>query len=134
MPPLTGPSHGRFYRLRFKSEDAPKIHVALSVSLFLLNLTFFVNVGQGPEPRDAACRARGGIFHYFLLCTFTWMGLEAFHLYLLVIKVFNTYFGHYFLKLSLVGWGRCRPGGRRAWLAVQGREGQLSRAERCLPL
>uniref|UniRef100_A0A452V8K8 Adhesion G protein-coupled receptor G3 n=1 Tax=Ursus maritimus TaxID=29073 RepID=A0A452V8K8_URSMA len=95
----------RFYRLRFKSEDAPKIHVALSVSLFLLNLTFFVNVGQGPEPRDAACRARGGIFHYFLLCTFTWMGLEAFHLYLLVIKVFNTYFGHYFLKLSLVGWG-----------------------------
>ncbi|XP_034493924.1 adhesion G protein-coupled receptor G3 isoform X2 [Ailuropoda melanoleuca] len=95
----------RFYRLRFKSEDAPKIHVALSVSLFLLNLTFFVNVGHGPELRDAACRARGGVFHYFLLCTFTWMGLEAFHLYLLVIKVFNTYFGHYFLKLSLVGWG-----------------------------
>lgn len=120
--------------MRFKSEDAPKIHVALSVSLFLLNLTFFVNVGHGPELRDAACRARGGVFHYFLLCTFTWMGLEAFHLYLLVIKVFNTYFGHYFLKLSLVGWGRCRLGWRRAWLAVWGREGQLSGGERCLPL
>ncbi|XP_025745006.1 adhesion G protein-coupled receptor G3 isoform X1 [Callorhinus ursinus] len=95
----------RFYRQRFKSEDAPKIHVALSMSLFLLNLAFFVSVGHGPEQSDATCWVQGAVFHYFLLCTFTWMGLEAFHLYLLVIKVFNTYFGHYFLKLSLVGWG-----------------------------
>lgn len=107
LQPLIGPSHPRFYRQRFKSEDAPKVHVALSISLFLLNLAFFINVGHGREPSDATCWARGAIFHYFLLCTFTWMGLEAFHLYLLVIKVFNTYFGHYFLKLSLVGWGRC---------------------------
>ncbi|XP_066874629.1 adhesion G protein-coupled receptor G3 isoform X8 [Kogia breviceps] len=95
----------RFSRQRFKSEDIPKIHVALSVSLFLLNLAFFINVGHGLKGSDAACWARGAVFHYFLLCAFTWMGLEAFHLYLLVIKVFNTYFGHYFLKLSLVGWG-----------------------------
>ncbi|KAB0393166.1 hypothetical protein E2I00_014978, partial [Balaenoptera physalus] len=95
----------RFSRQRFKFEDAPKIHVALSVSLFLLNLAFFINVGHGLKGSDAACWARGAVFHYFLLCAFTWMGLEAFHLYLLVIKVFNTYVGHYFLKLSLVGWG-----------------------------
>ncbi|KAG8524310.1 Adhesion G protein-coupled receptor G3 [Galemys pyrenaicus] len=92
-------------RQRFKSEDAPKIHVALSISLFLLNLTFFINVERGPQGSGVACRAQGATFHYFLLCVFTWMGLEAFHLYLLVIRVFNTYFGHYFLKLSLVGWG-----------------------------
>uniref|UniRef100_A0A8C7BE74 Adhesion G protein-coupled receptor G3 n=1 Tax=Neovison vison TaxID=452646 RepID=A0A8C7BE74_NEOVI len=95
----------RCYWQRFKSEDAPKIHVALSLSLFLLNLTFFFNMGHSPQPSGATCQARAAVFHYFLLCTFTWMGLEAFHLYLLVIKVFNTYFGHYFLKLSLVGWG-----------------------------
>uniref|UniRef100_A0A452E5P6 Adhesion G protein-coupled receptor G3 n=1 Tax=Capra hircus TaxID=9925 RepID=A0A452E5P6_CAPHI len=94
----------RFSRQRFKSEDAPKIHVSLSISLFLLNLAFFINVGQRLKGSDAACWARGAIFHYFLLCAFTWMSLEAFHLYLLVIKVFNTYFSHYFLKLSLVGW------------------------------
>ncbi|XP_047647870.1 adhesion G protein-coupled receptor G3 isoform X2 [Phacochoerus africanus] len=95
----------RFSWQRFKSEDAPKIHVALSISLFLLNLAFFINVGHGLMGSDAACWVRGAIFHYFLLCAFTWMALEAFHLYLLIIKVFNTYFGHYFLKLSLVGWG-----------------------------
>uniref|UniRef100_A0A8C3YK22 Adhesion G protein-coupled receptor G3 n=1 Tax=Catagonus wagneri TaxID=51154 RepID=A0A8C3YK22_9CETA len=95
----------RFSRQRFKSEDTPKIHVALSVSLFLLNLAFFINVGHGLTGSSAACWVRGAVFHYFLLCAFTWMGLEAFHLYLLIIKVFNTYFGHYFLKLSLVAWG-----------------------------
>ncbi|XP_023065814.1 adhesion G protein-coupled receptor G3 isoform X2 [Piliocolobus tephrosceles] len=95
----------RLSRQRFQSEDAPKIHVALGGSLFLLNLAFLVNVGSGSKGSDAACWARGAVFHYFLLCAFTWMGLEAFHLYLLAIRVFNTYFGHYFLKLSLVGWG-----------------------------
>uniref|UniRef100_A0A2K5URH3 Adhesion G protein-coupled receptor G3 n=1 Tax=Macaca fascicularis TaxID=9541 RepID=A0A2K5URH3_MACFA len=95
----------RLSRQRFKSEDAPKIHVALGGSLFLLNLAFLVNVGSGSKGSDAACWARGAVFHYFLLCAFTWMGLEAFHLYLLAVRVFNTYFGHYFLKLSLVGWG-----------------------------
>lgn len=98
----------RFSLQRFKSEDAPKIHMALSTSLFLLNLTFLINVGSGSQGPPASCWVRAAIFHYFLLCVFTWMGLEAFHLYLLVIKVFNTYFGHYFLKLSLLGWGRHR--------------------------
>ncbi|XP_031514054.1 adhesion G protein-coupled receptor G3 isoform X1 [Papio anubis] len=103
--PQGGAWHLRLSRQRFKSEDAPKIHVALGGSLFLLNLAFLVNVGSGSKGSDAACWARGAVFHYFLLCAFTWMGLEAFHLYLLAVRVFNTYFGHYFLKLSLVGWG-----------------------------
>nr|XP_012805324.2 adhesion G protein-coupled receptor G3 isoform X1 [Jaculus jaculus] len=90
---------------RFKSEDAPKIHVSLSISLFLLNLSFLINVGSSSQGSTASCRARAAVFHYFLLCAFTWMGLEAFHLYLLAIRVLNTYFGHYFLKLSLLGWG-----------------------------
>ncbi|XP_032139902.1 adhesion G protein-coupled receptor G3 isoform X3 [Sapajus apella] len=107
LPPA--PQGGAWYlrlsRQRFKSEDAPKIHVALSGSLFLLNLAFLITVGSGSKGSDTACWARGAVYHYFLLCVFTWMGLEAFHLYLLAVRVFNTYFGHYFLKLSLVGWG-----------------------------
>ncbi|XP_054426253.1 adhesion G protein-coupled receptor G3 [Pteronotus mesoamericanus] len=95
----------RLSQKRFESEDAPKIHVALCVSLFLLNLTFFINLGHSSKESLATCWAQGALFHYILLCVFTWMGLESFHLYLLVIRVYNTYFGHYFLKLSLVGWG-----------------------------
>nr|XP_035973427.1 adhesion G protein-coupled receptor G3 isoform X3 [Halichoerus grypus] len=74
-------------------------------SLIFLAFTIVLYAVLSPEQSDATCRTWGAVFHYFLLCTFTWMGLEAFHLYLLVIKVFNTYLGHYFLKLSFVGWG-----------------------------
>lgn len=120
LQPLTGPSAPRFCRKRFESEDALKIHVALSISLFLLNLTFFINLELNPKLSPVLCPARGAIFHYFLLCVFTWMGLEAFHLYLLIIRVFNTYFGHYLLKLSLVGWGRCRLGGAEGMAGPEG--------------
>ncbi|XP_038610747.1 adhesion G protein-coupled receptor G3 [Tachyglossus aculeatus] len=95
----------RFTRKKFKQEDPPKIHTSLSSSLCLLNVTFLIALGTGAPRSDRWCWALGGISHYFLLSSFTWMGIEAFHLYLLVIKIFKTYFRHYFLKLCLVGWG-----------------------------
>lgn len=120
LQPLTGPSLPRFSRQRFKSEDAPKIHLTLSVCLFLLNLAFLINVGHDPNGSKSTCWVLGAVFHYFLLCVFTWMALEALHLYLLVIRVFNTYFRHYFLKLSLVGWGWCCLDRQRGWLTLEG--------------
>lgn len=72
VPFCTGPSCPRFSRQRFKSEDAPKIHVSLSISLFLLNLAFFIN-GATPEGVRCCLLGPGAIFHYFLLCAFTWM-------------------------------------------------------------
>lgn len=35
----------------------------------------------------------------------SWMPLERFHLYLLLVIVFNIYVRRYLLKLSLVEWG-----------------------------
>ncbi|KAM4596911.1 adhesion G-protein coupled receptor G1-like [Fundulus diaphanus] len=45
------------------------------------------------------------LLHYSLLASFTWMALEGFHVYLLLVKVFNIYVRRYLLKLSVVGWG-----------------------------
>ncbi|XP_034041412.1 adhesion G-protein coupled receptor G2 [Thalassophryne amazonica] len=56
------------------------------------------------EP-DGVCMVVAAALHYFLLCTFTWMAIEGLHLYLLLIKVFNTYYKHYIVKLSAAGWG-----------------------------
>ncbi|NXG42747.1 AGRG2 protein, partial [Psilopogon haemacephalus] len=52
------------------------------------------------------CIAVAVFLHYFLLVSFTWMGLEAFHMYLALVKVFNTYVRKYILKFCIVGWGR----------------------------
>lgn len=54
------------------------------------------------------CRGLGLLLHWSLLATFMWMALEGFHLYLLLVRVFNIYIKKYVLKLSLVAWGERR--------------------------
>lgn len=85
------------------------IHVSLSGALFLLNTTFLLTEWGARINLDWVCEFVAALIHYSLLCCFTWMAIEALHLYLLLIKVFNTYYKRYMLKLSLAGWGEwCR--------------------------
>lgn len=51
------------------------------------------------------CISVAAFLHYFLLVSITWMGLEAFHMYLSLVKVFNTYVRKYILKFCIIGWG-----------------------------
>ncbi|KAF3686948.1 Adhesion G-protein coupled receptor G6 G-protein coupled receptor 126 [Channa argus] len=81
------------------------IHVSLSGALFLLNSTFLLTEWGATVELDWVCVLVAALMHYSLLCSFTWMAIEALHLYLLLIKVFNTYYKHYMVKLSLAGWG-----------------------------
>ncbi|KAL6112686.1 uncharacterized protein ACO6RY_11138 [Pungitius sinensis] len=81
------------------------IHVSLSGALFLLNSTFLLTEWGATVEPDWVCVFVAAFMHYSLLCCFTWMAIEALHLYLLLIKVFNTYFKHYLAKLSFAGWG-----------------------------
>ncbi|XP_041123690.1 adhesion G protein-coupled receptor G3-like [Polyodon spathula] len=88
-----------------KSDHSAAIHRSLCSALFLLNLTFLLNEWLASYNKDGLCQFIAALMHYSLLCTFTWFGIEAFHLYLLMIKVVNTYIKHYRKMLSLVGWG-----------------------------
>ncbi|XP_055797322.1 adhesion G-protein coupled receptor G2-like [Salvelinus fontinalis] len=88
-------------------KDIPsKILIQLCVALLFLNLVFLVDGWLALYP-DAVglCIATAWFLHYFLLASFTWMGLEAVHMYLALVKVFNTYIPRYMLKFSLLGWG-----------------------------
>ncbi|XP_060693492.1 adhesion G protein-coupled receptor G3-like [Hemiscyllium ocellatum] len=92
--------------LRKRQKEASiQIHVNLSAALFLLNVSFLTSTVFSSKSTDELCKAIAALLHYSLLCSFTWMGIEAFHLYLMLIKVFNIYIRFYMLKLCLLGWG-----------------------------
>lgn len=82
------------------------IHMQLSGCLFLLHITFLFSVWfSGHSDTDSVCQTIGLLLHWSLLATFTWTAIEGFHLYLLLVQVFNIYIKRYLLKLCLVGWG-----------------------------
>lgn len=88
-------------------KDIPsKILIQLCLALLLLNFVFLVDAWLALYP-DAIglCISTAWFLHYFLLVSFTWMGLEAVHMYLALVKVFNSHISHYMLRFSLVGWG-----------------------------
>ncbi|KAL7388596.1 hypothetical protein ABVT39_017242 [Epinephelus coioides] len=92
-----------FEKLR---RDYPsKILMNLSTSLLLLNMVFLLDGWLASLETEWLCLTVAIFLHYFLLTSFTWMGLESIHMYIALVKVFNTYIRRYILKFCIVGWG-----------------------------
>ncbi|XP_062323775.1 adhesion G-protein coupled receptor G6 isoform X1 [Osmerus eperlanus] len=92
-----------FEKLR---RDYPsKILMNLSTSLLFLNMLFLLDGWLASLNMHGLCVAVAVFLHYFLLSSFTWMGLESIHMYIALVKVFNTYIRRYILKFCIVGWG-----------------------------
>ncbi|TNN34660.1 G-protein coupled receptor 126 [Liparis tanakae] len=108
-----------FEKLR---RDYPsKILMNLSASLLFLNTAFLLDGWLASLRADWLCLSAAVLLHYFLLTTFTWMGLESLHMYIALVKVFNTYIRRYILKFCLVGWGELRAPGAKG-RAARGEE------------
>ncbi|XP_029282894.1 adhesion G-protein coupled receptor G1 isoform X2 [Cottoperca gobio] len=94
---------------RRRPEKAIGVHLQLTGALLCLHLSFLLCsfwVRQLDEDEEGwVCRSLGLFLHWSLLATLSWLALEGFHLYLLLVQVFNIYVRRYLLKLSLVGWG-----------------------------
>ncbi|NXI00606.1 AGRG1 protein, partial [Pachycephala philippinensis] len=97
-----------FLYFRSKQRDqitSMHVHMNLLVAIFLLDVTFLISEHLAASGSEAICRAGGLFLHFALLSCLTWMGIEGYNLYRLVIEVFNAYHDHFLLKLCLVGWG-----------------------------
>ncbi|XP_014744533.1 PREDICTED: G-protein coupled receptor 56-like [Sturnus vulgaris] len=97
-----------FLYFRSKQRDqitSMHIHMNLLFAIFLLDITFLISEHLAASNSEAICRAGGLFLHFSLLSCLTWMGIEGYNLYRLVIEVFNAYHDHFLLKLCLVGWG-----------------------------
>ncbi|XP_051542114.1 adhesion G-protein coupled receptor G2-like [Myxocyprinus asiaticus] len=91
-----------------RRKDIPsKILIQLCLALLLLNLVFLLDAWLALYSEDAKglCISTAFFLHYFLLASFTWMALEAVHMYLALVKVFNTYISRFMIKMGLAGWG-----------------------------
>lgn len=82
-----------------------KIHINLAIALILLNIHFLPSQAIGALSSTSLCFYMALGIHYSLLASFSWMALEGFHIYLLIVRVFNIYIKRYLLKLAVVGWG-----------------------------
>ncbi|KAM7389251.1 hypothetical protein PAMP_023241 [Pampus punctatissimus] len=92
-----------FEKLR---QDYPsKILINLSAALLGLSMLFLLDSWLSSFSNYGLCIITAATLHYFLLASFTWMGLEAVHMYLALVKVFNIYVPSYIIKFCAVGWG-----------------------------
>ncbi|XP_068566639.1 adhesion G-protein coupled receptor G2-like [Cebidichthys violaceus] len=90
---------------KMRADVSMKVHINLAIALILLNLHLLPSQWVATLSSTGLCLYMALSLHYSLLATFSWMALEGFHLYLLLVRVFNIYIRRYLLKLSLVGWG-----------------------------
>ncbi|KAL2076958.1 hypothetical protein ACEWY4_027443 [Coilia grayii] len=92
-----------------KLDHSSSIHLQLALALLLLHVNFLISAGWARHTQDqpitALCQILGAGLHWALLAAFSWMAVEGFHLYLLLVRVFNIYIHRYLLKLGLFGWG-----------------------------
>ncbi|KAM8908724.1 adhesion G-protein coupled receptor G4 [Spinachia spinachia] len=96
-------THLAFEKLR---RDYPsKILINLSAALLGLSMLFLLDSWLSSFSNYGLCIATAAALHYFLLASFTWMALEAVHMYLALVKVFNIYIPSYIVKLCALGWG-----------------------------
>ncbi|XP_069468904.1 adhesion G-protein coupled receptor G4 [Ambystoma mexicanum] len=91
--------------VQLRKDNPSKILMNLCTALLMLNLIFLLNNWLSSFNNYGLCISAAVLLHYFLLVSFTWMGLEAVHMYFALVKVFNVYIPNYILKFCAVGWG-----------------------------
>ncbi|MGH0129422.1 UNVERIFIED_CONTAM: hypothetical protein FKN15_002185 [Acipenser sinensis] len=89
---------------KYTSNKSSLIHMNLAVALLLLNVSFLLNMTLASLCNEGVCILLALMLHYSLLCSFTWMGIEAYNVYRLLCLVLRTYTSQYMLKLCLVGF------------------------------
>ncbi|XP_067351081.1 adhesion G-protein coupled receptor G2-like isoform X2 [Channa argus] len=90
---------------KLRTDVSTRVHVSLAIALILLNVHFLISQQTAALSSTGFCFYIAIALHYSLLASFSWMALEGFHFYILLVTVFNIYIRRYLLKLSLVGWG-----------------------------
>lgn len=82
--------------------------INLVVAMFLLNFTFLINNFVASLKNSVGCKIMAAVMHYFMLATFTWFSVQAFHLCLQLYMMGKVVINRYLLKVCIISWGECR--------------------------
>ncbi|XP_059158434.1 adhesion G-protein coupled receptor G6-like [Physella acuta] len=83
-----------------------KIVYNLCWALLLFNGLFLLGRYFPTILREAVrCKAMAALLHYSLLASMFWMSVNAFYMYISVVKVFNVQIARFILKCFLFAWG-----------------------------
>ncbi|XP_051787604.1 adhesion G-protein coupled receptor G1-like isoform X2 [Erpetoichthys calabaricus] len=86
------------------------IHFNLAGALLLLNIGFLCSATiPAIQGIHWLCITTGLLLHFFLICSFTWMALEAFQIWLLMWRQSQPILKGSYWKFCLVGWGAGSP-------------------------
>ena len=88
-----------------------KILLNLCAALIGLYTTFVIMIAIDTKRNQAEvglipCSILAALLHYFTLASLFWMGVEGVNMYLLFVRVVNSYVERFMLKASLVAWGK----------------------------
>ena len=116
-------SHGRYqhyfnslrvnlYSIRtLRSKQPNKILLSLCGALLGLYSVFVIMIGIDTTKGEAElgplpCCVLAGLLHYFTLAALFWMGVEGVNMYLMFVKVVDSYVARFMWKASLAAWGK----------------------------
>ncbi|XP_072022992.1 uncharacterized protein [Amphiura filiformis] len=93
-----------FRRLRTGVNATPRIiHVHLCISLLLLYTVFLVGIDL--VSHRTLCMSIAAILQWLTLASLSWMTVEAYNLYLNVVRMFDVEPEHFVKKAFVVAWG-----------------------------
>ncbi|XP_031178232.2 adhesion G-protein coupled receptor G2-like [Sander lucioperca] len=93
-----------FLLRKTKASNATRILIHLVSAMCLLNFTFLINNFVANMKNSVGCKIMAALMHYFMLATFTWFAVQAFHLCLQIYTGGQIVIRRYILKVSIVSW------------------------------
>ncbi|XP_047429062.1 adhesion G-protein coupled receptor G2-like [Mugil cephalus] len=93
-----------FLTRRKKASKSTRILVHLVSAMFFLDFAFLINNYVARLNNTWACKIMAAVMHYFLLATFTWFAVQAFHLCLQLYMAGKIVIHRYILKVSVTSW------------------------------
>ncbi|CAJ1078345.1 adhesion G-protein coupled receptor G5-like [Xyrichtys novacula] len=89
---------------RIKASTSTGLLIHLVLAIFPLNFTFLINNYVAKLKSSVGCAIMGAVMHYFMLATFTWFAVQAFHLCLQLYSGGKIVIRHYLLKVCIISW------------------------------